>query len=58
MRSSRYAFFAIASPLSACLSASQRRKWFEQKKRLRPKVPIGTAVIPESIKRQYAYLRL
>ena len=41
-----------------CLSPAQRRAWFEQRKRLKPRVPIGTAVIPRSIKRQYTYVQL
>jgi hypothetical protein len=41
-----------------CLSKAQRRSWFEQRKRLTPRVPIGTAVIPNAIARQYAYVRL
>jgi hypothetical protein len=41
-----------------CLTAAQRRSWFEQRKRLTPRVPIGTAVIPRSVRRQFAYITL
>lgn len=41
-----------------CLNKAQRRSWFEQRKRLKPRVPIGTAVIPRAVKRQYAYISL
>lgn len=41
-----------------CLSHAQRRSWVEQRKRLTPRVPIGTAVIPRAVARQYAYIRL
>lgn len=40
------------------LSARQRRAWFEQHKRLTPRVPIGTGVIPHAVRRQYAYVSL
>ncbi|MEP9325174.1 hypothetical protein PPMP20_18865 [Paraburkholderia phymatum] len=45
-------------PYLRCLNAKQRRAWFEQHKRLKPKVPIGTAVIPARVRRSYAYVRL
>lgn len=45
-------------PWLRCLTRAQRRAWFEQRKRLRPRVPIGTAVLPAGIKRQYAYVTL
>lgn len=41
-----------------CLTAAQRRAWFEQRKRLKPKVPISTAHMPHSVARQYAYVSL
>ncbi|WP_423396061.1 hypothetical protein [Burkholderia sp. LMG 21824] len=40
------------------LTPAQRRSWYEQRKRLTPRVPIGTAVIPRSIRRQFAYIKL
>jgi hypothetical protein len=49
--------FSLRSYLR-CLSKSNRRKWFEQRKRLSPRVPIGTAVVPRNVTRQYAYIRL
>jgi hypothetical protein len=41
-----------------CLSKANRRKWFEQRKRLTPRVGISTAVIPASVRRQNAYIWL
>jgi hypothetical protein len=38
------------------LSKAQRRSWFEQRKRLTPRVPIGT--MPRNVARQYAYVSL
>ncbi|WP_448167710.1 hypothetical protein [Burkholderia ambifaria] len=40
------------------LTPAQRRSWFEQRKRLTPRVPIGTAVLPKSVRRQFAYIKL
>jgi hypothetical protein len=45
-------------PYLRCLSARQRRSWFEQHKRLTPRVPIGTACVPPGVRRQYAYVAL
>lgn len=45
-------------PYLRCLNKAQRRSWVEQRKRLTPRAPIGTAVIPASVRRQYAYVVL
>lgn len=37
------------------LTAAQRRSWYEQRKRLTPRVPIGIAWVPERVRRSYAY---
>jgi hypothetical protein len=39
------------------LTAGQRRSWFEQRKRLTPRVPIGSAWLPDRVRRSYAYAR-
>ena len=39
------------------LSAAQRRSWFEQRKRLTPRVPIGSAWLPDRVRRSYAYAK-
>jgi hypothetical protein len=39
------------------LTAAQRRSWFEQRKRLAPRVPIGSAWLPERVRRSYSYAR-
>jgi hypothetical protein len=39
------------------LTPEQRRKWFEQKKRLTPRVVIGKG-LPRSVLRSYAYISL
>jgi len=41
-----------------CLNKAQRRSWVEQHQRLKPRVPIGSAVIPRAVRRQYAYVNL
>lgn len=41
-----------------CLSPAQRRSWFEQRKRLTPRVPIGTKLIPHAVRRQFVYISL
>jgi hypothetical protein len=38
------------------LSREQRRKWFEQRMRLTPRVRISGAYIPPSIARQYHHI--
>lgn len=41
------------------LSPAQRRNWLEQKRRLSPRVPIGTvAALPDAVRRSYAYINL
>ncbi|WP_179298385.1 hypothetical protein [Burkholderia ubonensis] len=40
------------------LTAAQRRRWFEQHKRLKPRVPIGTAVLPAAVRRSFVYIKL
>jgi hypothetical protein len=37
------------------LTAAQRRSWFEQRKRLTPRVPIGSAWLPDRVRRSFAY---
>jgi hypothetical protein len=39
------------------LNAAQRRSWFEQRKRLTLRVPIGSAWVPDRVRRSYAYAR-
>jgi len=33
----------------------QRRSWFEQRRRLTPRVPIGSAWVPDRVRRSYTY---
>lgn len=37
------------------LKPHQRRVWWEQRKRLTARVAIGTAWLPEQVRRSYAY---
>lgn len=37
------------------LTAAQRRSWYEQRKRLTPRVPIGSAWVPDRVRRSFAY---
>jgi hypothetical protein len=39
------------------LTAAQRSRWFEQRKRLTPRVPIGSAWLPDRVWRSYSYAR-
>lgn len=40
------------------LSRSQRRLWWDQKKRLTPRVKIGGAYVPPSITREFTYVKV
>jgi hypothetical protein len=42
-------------PYLRALTRQQRRKWFEQRKRLTARVVIGTAWLPMPVRRSYAY---
>jgi hypothetical protein len=37
------------------LTGAQRRRWFEQRKRLTPRVSIGSAWLPDRVRRSFAY---
>jgi hypothetical protein len=37
------------------LTPAQRRSWFEQRKRLMPRVPIGSSWVPDRVRRSYTY---
>lgn len=39
------------------LTAAQRRSWYEQRKRLKPRVPISSAWVPDRVRRSYTYAR-
>ena len=40
------------------LSPSQRRIWWDQKKRLTPRVKIGGAYVPPAITREFTYVKV
>ncbi|KAA0088621.1 hypothetical protein C0Z19_04805 [Trinickia soli] len=40
------------------LSRAQRRLWWDQKKRLTPRVKIGEAYVPPSITREFTYVKV
>lgn len=40
------------------LSHTQRRRWWEQRKYLKPKVAIGGAYVPRVIANQFAYVKV
>ncbi len=40
------------------LSHTQRRLWWDQKKRLTPRVKIGEAYVPPSITREFTYVKV
>jgi hypothetical protein len=40
------------------LSHAQRRLWWDQKKRLTPRVKISGAYLPPSVTREFAYVKL
>ena len=42
-------------PNLRALTPQQRRAWWEQRKRLTARVVIGTAWLPEQVRRSYAY---
>jgi hypothetical protein len=42
-------------PYLRALSPAQRRSWWEQRKRLRARVSIGTAWLPLQVRRSYTY---
>lgn len=37
------------------LTPAQRRSWLQQRKRLAPRVSIGSAWLPNRVRRSYAY---
>lgn len=39
------------------LSRAQRRRWWEQKKTLKPRVAIGRTYLPHNIARQFTYIK-
>lgn len=40
------------------LSRAQRRRWWEQRKYLRPRVAIGRGYVPKSISNQFTYVKV
>jgi hypothetical protein len=40
------------------LSRAQRRLWWDQKKRLTPRVKIGEAYVPPAITREFTYVKV
>jgi hypothetical protein len=40
------------------LNSAQRRRWWEQKKRLSPRVRIGAAYVPPSVSREFTYVKV
>jgi hypothetical protein len=40
------------------LSHAQRRKWWEQRKYLTPKVVIGLCYVPRNVSSQFAYVKV
>jgi hypothetical protein len=40
------------------LTPSQRRRWWDQRKRLTPRVRIGIAYVPPSVLREFSYVKL
>jgi hypothetical protein len=40
------------------LSPVQRRRWWDQKKRLKPRVKISGAYVPPSVTREFVYVKV
>jgi hypothetical protein len=40
------------------LTHSQRRRWWDQKKRLTPRVCISGAYVPPNVSREFAYVKV
>jgi hypothetical protein len=40
------------------LSQPQRRRWWDQKKRLSPRVVISSAYVPPNVTREFAYVKV
>jgi hypothetical protein len=40
------------------MTRAQRRTWWEQKKRLTPRVAIGQSYVPPNISRAFAYVKV
>lgn len=40
------------------LTPSQRRRWWDQRKRLTPRVRIGGAYVPPNVSREFAYVKV
>jgi hypothetical protein len=40
------------------LTHSQRRRWWDQRKRLTPRVQIGGAYVPPSVTREFTYVKV
>ncbi|CAB3793793.1 hypothetical protein LMG28614_03766 [Paraburkholderia ultramafica] len=40
------------------LTHAQRRRWWDQKKRLKPRVHISGAYVPPSVSREFAYVKV
>jgi hypothetical protein len=40
------------------LSQAQRRRWWDQKKRLTPRIVIGAAYVPPNVTREFAYIKV
>jgi len=40
------------------LTSVQRRRWWDQRKRLTPRVRIGVAYVPPNVSREFAYVKV
>lgn len=40
------------------LTAAQRRQWWDQRKRLTPRVHIGGMYVPPNVSREFAYVKV
>jgi hypothetical protein len=40
------------------LTHAQRRRWWDQKKRLSPRVRISVAYVPPNVSREFAYVKV
>ena len=50
-------FFAYRKHLKF-LNQAQRRLWWDQRKRLTPRVQIGCAYLPPSVMREFSYVKV
>lgn len=40
------------------MTRSQRRAWWEQKKRLTPRIPISRSYVPPNVSRAFTYIKV